>query len=220
MCNASWMKVLNAGQNLLKVSLCLLHFHANIRFWFFWKNVEWSDKKTLIKLLSMYFFVLTNERNRLLNWFFLPIRSNSSPPAAYSRNMYSIVPWLRLPKNLRMLGCESIFCMQTSFFTDAAASECFLRSTIFIATASPEILLTSNLTLHKHHFDVKGEKRKRDKIEQFIIIECEWFINIIQQLTRHMHLRQASVRDSNSQRTLEVLPIEMNFAMPSSWWKK
>lgn len=78
---------------------------------------------------------------------YLPIRSNNSPPAAYSRKMYSIDPCVRLPKNLRIFGCERIFWMQTSFLTDDSASGCFSKSIIFIATASPDWRFMSSFTL-------------------------------------------------------------------------
>lgn len=66
--------------------------------------------------------------------------------------------------------------MQTSFFTDAAASECFLRSTIFMATASPEILLTRSLTLHTIT-NIRGdcEVKKKEREEKKIYIK-KWTI--------------------------------------------
>lgn len=88
-----------------------------------------------------------------------PIRSNNSPPAAYSRKMYSMDPCVRLPKNLRMFGWARIFCIQTSFLTDDSASGCFSRSTIFIATASPERRLMSNFTLEGCRRKILTSKR-------------------------------------------------------------
>lgn len=62
--------------------------------------------------------------------------------------MYSTLPCERLPKNRRICLSWSIFCMHTSFRTEFAASGCFFRSTIFMATASPVCRLISSFTLH------------------------------------------------------------------------
>lgn len=43
----------------------------------------------------------------------LPILSNSSPPLAYSRKMYCILPSFRNPKNFITLSCFSILWTQT-----------------------------------------------------------------------------------------------------------
>lgn len=77
----------------------------------------------------------------------IPILSKSSPPAAYSRKIYSISFCRRVPKYLRMCECCNIFWIHTSFFTDADASGCFRVSTIFMATASPVCRFSNSLTL-------------------------------------------------------------------------
>lgn len=95
-----------------------------------------SVKCNYVSLIVVFF--------RIIN---LPMRSNSSPPAAYSKKMYSISFWRRVPKYRKMCGCCKNFCMHTSFLTDADASGCFFVSTIFIATASPVCRFSNNLTL-------------------------------------------------------------------------
>ena len=131
MCDSARMKILDTRQNLFKVSLRCSNFHADIRFCVFTQEIVNKFKKRLIDCDNS------------------PIRSNNSPPAAYSRKMYSMVSCVRLPKNLRMFGCWRSLCMHTSFFTDSFASGCFSRSIIFMATASPDCRFMSNFTLWK-----------------------------------------------------------------------
>ena len=120
--------------------------------------------------------------------FYSPIRSNNSPPDAYSRKMYSTVPCVLFPKNFRMFGCDRIFWMHTSFFTEASASGCFFRSTIFIATASPDSRLMRSLTLEGH------------EMKNFTNLEENCSLNYL--LTRHKHPRRVSEQDSNFPRIL------------------
>lgn len=129
--DAARVQVLDAREDLFEVALGVVGRHANVGLCV----TTWEVVTQPIKLCC--------------SLCHSPIRSNNSPPAAYSRKMYSMVPCERLPKNLRMFGCVRIFWMQTSFFTDCSASGCFCRSTIFIATASPDSRLISNFTLRK-----------------------------------------------------------------------
>lgn len=87
-------------------------------------------------------------KSLILFSIYSPILSKSSPPAAYSKKIYSVSFCLRVPKYRNICGCCKNFWMHTSFFTDANASGCFRVSTIFIATASLVCRFSNSLTLH------------------------------------------------------------------------
>lgn len=91
------------------------------------------------------------------------MRSNSSPPAAYSRNMYSMSFWQRVPKYRRICLWWSIFWMHTSFFTDVDASGCFFVSTIFMATASFVWRFNNSFTLQKKGLAREKTERERER---------------------------------------------------------
>lgn len=158
MCDSPHVQVLDAGQQLLKVPLRLLLCHPDV--WLCRPEEKNGRAKTISEPVPLS---PTQPTNRSLH---LPILSKSSPPAAYSRNMYSMSPWLRCPKNLRMCGWLRAFWMQTSFFTEVPASGCFFRSTIFMATASPDWRLMSSFTLYDGPIATEGKDKEEKRRER------------------------------------------------------
>lgn len=136
MSNTFAVQIAHTVQQLIEKSSRIFDRHPNIRLC---NTNECEYKKNNYKLQY--------KNKKFFSHLYQPILSNSSPPAAYSKKIYSMSFCRRVPKYRNTLGCCRNFCMQTSFFTDAEASGCFLVSTIFIATASPVWRFNNSFTL-------------------------------------------------------------------------
>lgn len=139
----------HSSDEFLKILLCLVGCHATVRFnaikkfpssSIFQEHVLHGVFSTTSWEIPESSSIKSLQQNSLL-W---PLQKSANNIHSFTYGGHIVY---YLPKNFIILGCFNMRCRHISFRTASAASGCFTRSTIFIATASPLSLFISSLTL-------------------------------------------------------------------------